>query len=106
VVRETMNWWEEKIRRYEHRRWTTDDNRRVRPFDWGLEHLGGRPEEPDPQDFLLNYADRAVLNSREWYEADSASDYQLGAENVLTFTSSLGFPLAGKQHGVRATVPG
>ena len=36
-----MRWFERKIRRYEHRRWTTDDNRRVRPFEWGLEHIGG-----------------------------------------------------------------
>ncbi len=34
-----MSWYEHWIRRYEHRRWTTDDNRMVRPFEWGLEHL-------------------------------------------------------------------
>jgi len=27
-----MHFFERKIRRYEHRRWTTDDNRRVQPF--------------------------------------------------------------------------
>ena len=37
---------------YEHRRWTTDDNRRVLPFGWGLEHIGGRADEPDPRGFL------------------------------------------------------
>ena len=34
-----MGWYEHWIRRYEHRRWTTDDNRMVRPFEWGLEHI-------------------------------------------------------------------
>ena len=34
-----MSWYEHWIRRYEHRRWTTDDNRMVREFEWGLEHL-------------------------------------------------------------------
>src|SRR5208337_1204941 len=34
-----MSWYEHWIRRYEHRRWTTDDNRMVRLFEWGLEHL-------------------------------------------------------------------
>src|SRR5215470_15665907 len=36
-----MSSYEHWIRRYEHRRWTADDNRMVRPFDWGLEHIGG-----------------------------------------------------------------
>ena len=34
-----MSWYEHWIRRYEHRRWTTDDNRMVRPFEWGLQYL-------------------------------------------------------------------
>ena len=34
-----MAWFEERIHRYEHRRWNTDDNRRVLPFSWGLEHI-------------------------------------------------------------------
>src|SRR3972149_6057883 len=49
-----MRWLELKIRQYEHGRWATDDNRRVLPFHWGLEYLGGRADEPDP---------RAVLDS-------------------------------------------
>ena len=43
-----MHWFERRIRRYEHRRWTTDDNRRVQPFHWGLEHIGGDPADSDP----------------------------------------------------------
>ena len=44
-----MSWLEQRIRRYEHARWTTDDNRRVYPFEWGLEYIGGRADEPDPR---------------------------------------------------------
>jgi len=84
-----MNWFEQKIRRYEHRRWTTDDNRRVRPFEWGTEHVGGRPDEADPRGFLQAYAAQAVENSVEWYGVDAATDYRLDGENVLTFTSSV-----------------
>ena len=29
-----MHWFERRIRQYEHRRWTTDDNRRVQVFLW------------------------------------------------------------------------
>jgi len=89
-----MNWFEKRIRRYEHRRWTTDDNRRVREFDWGIEHLGGRAEEADPAGFLRDYSRRAVENSYEWYRTEAAGDYRLDRANVLTFTSSVESPWA------------
>ena len=87
-----MNWFEQRIRRYEHRRWTTDDNRRVRPFEWGIEHLGGSGTEADPRGFLKEYAQKALENSRGWYEAAAATDYRLDSENVLTFSSSIKSP--------------
>lgn len=87
-----MKWFEQRIRRYEHRRWTTDDNRRVQPFHWGLEHIGGDPNDANPGDFVRQYARYAIENSREWYAASPVNDYALDSENVLTFTSSLDSP--------------
>jgi len=87
-----MNWFEEKIRRYEHRRWTTDDNRRVRPFEWGTEHVGGNVNETNPEGFFGSYSRQALANSRGWYETDPATDYRLDAEDVLTFRSSIESP--------------
>lgn len=84
-----MHWLERKIRRYEHRRWTTDDNRRVQSFDWGLEHIGGSPGHTNPGEFVRHYALHATQASKEWYAVDAASDYRLDAENVLTFSSSI-----------------
>jgi dienelactone hydrolase len=84
-----MHWFERKIRRYEHRRWTTDDNRRVQPFHWGLEHIGGSPHEPNPGAFVRQYAQNAIATSHDWYAATPATDYRLDRENVLTFTSSI-----------------
>jgi dienelactone hydrolase len=84
-----MHWFERKIRRYEHRRWTTDDNRRVQPFDWGLEHIGGEPGDPDPGAFVHDYAKQVTGHSVEWFAATPADDYALDRENVLTFTSSI-----------------
>src|ERR1700689_2604610 len=55
-----MSWLEQKIRRYEHARWTTDDNRRVFPFEWGLEHIGGRRDEPDPRAFLNPWGEENI----------------------------------------------
>ena len=94
-----MSWYEHWIRRYEHRRWTTDDNRMVREFDWGLEHLGevaggewlvaSKRENEEPREFLREYARGATERSEEWYRADLVGDYRLDGENVLTFTSPL-----------------
>src|SRR6267142_1568872 len=82
----SMNWFERKIRRYEHRRWTTDDDRRVQPFHWGLEHIGGSPDDPNPGAFVREYAQKAIESSREWYAAPPAADYRLDSDNVLAFT--------------------
>jgi prolyl oligopeptidase family protein len=84
-----MNWFERRIRRYEHRRWTHDDNRRVQPFVWGLEHIGGRADEADPGAFARQYSAEATKRSKEWFQVGPAADYRLDAENVLTFTSSI-----------------
>ena len=87
-----MRWLEQKVRRYEIRRWTTDNNRKVRPFAWGLEHIGGHADDPEPRRFLHGWAQRSIENSSEWYAAAPAHDYQLDRENVLTFTSSVRSP--------------
>src|SRR5260370_2952647 len=87
-----MNWFERKIRRYEHRRWTTDDNRRVQSFHWGLEHIGGSPDESNPGAFVREYASNAIASSSEWYTASPAADYRLDRQNVLTFTRSIESP--------------
>jgi hypothetical protein len=87
-----MHWFERRIRRYEHRRWATDDNRRVRAFDWGLEHIGGDRDCADPAEFVRVYAKNAIENSREWFATTAAEDYSLDAEGVLTFTSSIASP--------------
>jgi hypothetical protein len=87
-----MHWFERRIRRYEHRRWTTDDNRRVQPFDWGLEHIGCDPSDPHPAACVREYARQAIENSAQWFETTPATDYALDCENVLTFTSSIQSP--------------
>src|ERR1700726_2008426 len=87
-----MNWFARRIHRYETRRWKTDDNRLVRPFSWGLEHIGGPVDHPDPTAFLREYSRHTIENSNDWYSTTPADDYSLDAENVLTFTSSIASP--------------
>jgi hypothetical protein len=86
-----MPWLEQKIRRYEHARWTSDDNRRVLPFDWGLEHVGGRRDDPDPRAFLHRFADETVGRSDSWYDAGAAPDYLLQGDR-LSFSSAVPSP--------------
>lgn len=94
-----MSWLEQRIRQYEHRRWTTDNNRRVRPFAWGLEHLGGNTADPEPREFLGNWALDTLAHSQEWFQTNPAHDYALDApqngghgDRVLTFTSAITSP--------------
>jgi hypothetical protein len=88
----TMSSYEHAIRRYEHRRWTTDDNRMVRAFEWGLEHLGGPADHPDPRLFLAEYSSEAIASSSRWFAPGDVSDYHLDSDNILTFTSPLTSP--------------
>jgi hypothetical protein len=96
-----MSWLERKIRQYEHRRWSTDDNRRVLPFHWGLEYAGGRPDESDPRAFLNAWVQDTLTHSDEWFAVAPASDYCLHppensghSGHVLTFTSLVQSPWA------------
>ena len=100
-----MSAYEHWIRRYEHRRWTTDDNRMVRPFEWGLEHLeevasgGWRVASEiesrngnDPRVLLREYSEEVLARSQEWYANGDIRDYQLDRDNVLTFSSAMESP--------------
>ena len=86
-----MSWLEQKIRRYEHMRWAQEPNRKTLPFSWGLEHIGGSANEPDPRAYLDHFIERTLARSDEWYAAEPAEDYQL-QDNVLTFTSAVESP--------------
>ena len=88
-----MSWLEQKIRRYEHMRWAQEPNRRMLPFSWGLEHIGGDPNDPDPAGFLDRFVEATVAASDEWFAAPPAGEYKL-EDNVLTFTSAIASPWA------------
>src|SRR5271167_1768049 len=85
------SWLEQKIRRYEHKRWAEEPNRRTLPFAWGLEHIGGSAEDPNPRAFLERFAHETVARSDEWYAVTPANDYAL-ENDVLTFTSAITSP--------------
>ena len=83
-----MNWFETKIRRYEHMRWAQEPDRRVLPFAWGLEHIGGSANDPDLRAFMNRFVDDTLARSDEWFAVTPAKDYDL-RDNILTFTSQI-----------------
>ena len=92
-------WYEQKIRAYEHGRWADEKNRRTLPFSWGLEHIGGRANERDPRTFLSQFVEETLRTSDAWFGAESIGDFQFtpsdevpGESGVLTFTSPIESP--------------
>src|ERR1700692_2407306 len=83
-----MSWIEQKVFAYEHMRFAQEPARRVLPFAWGLEHIGGSATERDPRGWLENFARETVAHSDEWFATTPADDYALN-DNVLTFTSAI-----------------
>jgi hypothetical protein len=79
----TMSWLEQKIRNYEHRRWSIDDNRRVLPFRWGLEYIGGRADEGDPRGYLNPWVEDKLAHSDDWFAVEPAPDYRLQSDPRL-----------------------
>ena len=63
-----------------------DDNRVVRPFAWGLEHLFGHVNGDDPRKLLREYAARAMSDSAEFYALPRIDDWRL-EDDQLTWTS-------------------
>jgi len=74
-------------------RWAQEPDRRLLPFSWGLEHIGGDPNHPDPAAFLDRFVETTIAASDEWFAASPADDYKL-EDNVLTFTSAIASPWA------------
>src|SRR5271154_2682976 len=86
-----MSWLEQKVLAYEQMRFAQEPNRRVLPFAWGLEHIGGAATEPDPRGWLEKFARDTVASSDEWFATTPADDYAL-TDDVLTFTSAIESP--------------
>lgn len=80
------------LRRYMHRREREhamrDNNRIVRPFEWGMEYVTENPNGTDPHDFFREHAKKAIAESENFFSSPEIKDYDL-AENILTWTSGI-----------------
>ncbi len=78
------------IERCEHRLANRDTNRRVLPFEWGLEWLDA-PGETDAAGFVREYSRRAIAGSQDFFAYETPRDYRLD-NGCLTFRSPLESP--------------
>src|ERR1043165_3726337 len=65
-----------------------DNNRIVRPFAWGLEHVVDHVNGDDPRVVLANHSARAMAASENFYELPEIRDFVLTG-NILTWTSAV-----------------
>ena len=86
-----MSWLEQKVLAYEQMRFAQEQNRRVLPFEWGMEHVGGDPNDRNPRAWLDRFIAHTLAHSDDWFATTPADDYQL-EDNVLTFTSAVESP--------------
>src|ERR1044072_7803873 len=85
--------WKNYIRRREcwyHRR---DNNRLVRPFEWGLEYIVDHVNGDDPRELFRRNTAGGVEASEDFYACPPVTDYRLEG-NHLTWTSAVRTPSA------------
>jgi pimeloyl-ACP methyl ester carboxylesterase len=68
-----------------------DNNRVVRPFEWGLEFVTEHVNGDDPRAVLAQHTARAMATSEKFYALTEISDFTLN-EAVLTWTSTIRTP--------------
>ena len=73
---------------WEYRLATRDNNRVVRPFEWGLDWLGLPGTDPDPGSRIGEYVRGVLADSAKFFSYRTPSDYKLDGAH-LTFTSPL-----------------
>ena len=86
-----MTLWKNYMHRRERWYHQRDNNRLVRPFDWGLSYLFDHVNGDDPRDLLRHHADRVMKASEDFYALTPITDYRLEGDQ-LTWTSAVNTP--------------
>ena len=86
-----MALWKNYMHRRERWYHQRDNNRLVRPFEWGLEHIVDHVNSTDPREVLRNHTSRVMQSSDDFYSLPTISDYKLEADQ-LTWTSAIETP--------------
>ena len=86
-----MPLWKNYIYRREREYHQRDNNRVVRPFEWGLPFVLDHVNGDDPRHALAQHTARVMRDSDAFYALPEISDYQLEGE-CLTWTSAVETP--------------
>jgi hypothetical protein len=88
--------------RWERSLASVDNNRVVRPFEWGAEWLteDGRAPDRDPETYVREYVDRVMQDSDAWYAVGPAPSYGTAplpadakpGERMISFQSAISTP--------------
>ncbi|MGI8813627.1 MAG: RcgR family putative quorum lactone hydrolase [Pyrinomonadaceae bacterium] len=85
------------LKRYMHKRERyfamLNDNRLIRPFEWGAEFISDAPNGDDPRKLFSDYSKRTVENSEQFFFDAKTSDFKLKGEQ-LSWTSGVTTPSA------------
>jgi hypothetical protein len=83
--------WKSFMHRREHAAHALDNNRLVRPFDWGLKFITDHVNGEDPREVVRQYSQEAMANSEKFYELPDIHDFELNGDQ-LTWTSAISTP--------------
>ncbi len=75
----------------EHAAHERDNNRLVRPFEWGLEFILDHVNGDDPRSVLRRYSADAMNHSQDFFALPPITDFKLTGDE-LTWTSSIHSP--------------
>lgn len=83
--------WKSFMHAREHAHHKRDNNRLVRPFEWGLEYISDHVNGDDPRHLLQQYAAGAMAHSEEFYALPEINDFRLVLDQ-LTWSSAIKTP--------------
>ena len=88
-----MALWQNYMHRRERWYHQRDNNRLVRPFEWGLSYITDHVNGDEPSEVLRQHTARIMNNSEDFYALPEISDYSLVGDQ-LTWTSAIKTPSA------------
>jgi dienelactone hydrolase len=86
-----MALWKNYMHRRERWYHQRDNNRLVRPFAWGLEHILDHVNGDDPRAVLRQHTERVMRSSDDFYALPTINDYKLDRDQ-LTWSSAIQTP--------------
>jgi dienelactone hydrolase len=86
-----MHFWKNYMHQRERWYHQRDNNRLVRPFDWGLSHILDHVNGDDPREVLMRHSAKVLGSSDKFYALPEINDYKLDGDQ-LTWTSAIKTP--------------